>query len=154
MLGVILATALGTAVGVARLSSNWIVSRLALAYVEFFRNVPLLVQLLLWLFTMLALPSVREGFVLLDRIYINNSGVSFPGPSGAGGTTLAWLAFVIVAALAFVVAHRLLTIRELSTGRHVVPAAVGVRHRGGGDRRLVASGQRRGRRGAVRRQLA
>ena len=46
VLGVIAATALGVVIGVARLSSNWILSKVALVYIEFFRNVPLLVQLL------------------------------------------------------------------------------------------------------------
>ncbi len=46
--GVIAATILGTVIGISRLSSNWIVSRIANAYIEFFRNIPLLVQILFW----------------------------------------------------------------------------------------------------------
>ena len=61
IIGVILATLLGIFVGVARLSSNWLVAKLALVYVEFFRNVPLLVQLFFWFYIVLALPPVREG---------------------------------------------------------------------------------------------
>ena len=59
--GVILATLLGIVIGVARLSGNWLVSKLATVYIEFFRNVPLLVQLLFWFFIILALPPVRGG---------------------------------------------------------------------------------------------
>ena len=78
--GVILAIFLGIFIGVARLSGNWLVSRLALVYIEFFRNVPLLVQLLFWLFIILALPPVREGYVIANALYINNSGISMPWP--------------------------------------------------------------------------
>ena len=79
--GVILTTLLGIVIGVARLSGNWIVSRLALIYVEFFRNVPLLVQLLFWLFFMLALPVERESYVIAGNLYINNAGISMPWPT-------------------------------------------------------------------------
>ena len=60
VVGVIFSIALGVSIGVARLSSNWLVAKLALVYVEFFRNVPLLVQLLFWLFIVLALPPVAR----------------------------------------------------------------------------------------------
>ena len=61
VVGVVLATALGIAVGVGRLSGNWLVSKASLVYVEFFRNVPLLVQLFFWFYIILALPPVRQG---------------------------------------------------------------------------------------------
>ena len=66
--GVILATALGIVVGVSRMSGNWIVSKVALAYIEFFRNVPLLVQLFFWFYIVLALPPVREGIRLRQAL--------------------------------------------------------------------------------------
>ena len=55
--GVILATALGIFIGVSRLSTNWIVAKLAMVYIEFFRNVPLLVQLFFWFYIVLELPG-------------------------------------------------------------------------------------------------
>ena len=123
VLGVILATALGIAIGVARLSGNWIVSRSALVYIEFFRNVPLLVQMLFWLFIVLALPPVREGYVIADLLYINNSGVSFPGPDVPGGlvSPLAWAAVTAMGVFAGVVVHRQLTRREAATGQASYP---------------------------------
>ena len=123
VLGVVLATALGIVIGVARLSTNWIVSRAALVYIEFFRNVPLLVQLLFWLFIVLALPPVREGYVIADLIYINNSGVSFPGPNvpGGFGSPGAWLAITTLGVIAGIAVHRLLTRREAATGRASYP---------------------------------
>ena len=77
--GIILATALGALVGVARMSSNWLVSKAALAYVEFFRNVPLLVQLFFWFYLILSLPPVENGYVIAQQVYVNNAGLSLPG---------------------------------------------------------------------------
>ncbi len=128
VLGVILATALGTVIGVARLSGNWIVSRSALVYVEFFRNVPLLVQMLFWLFIVLALPPVREGYVIADQIFINNSGVSFPGPNISGElvSPLAWVAFTGLGVALGIVVYQLLTHREAATGRASYPVLASV----------------------------
>ncbi len=122
--GVILATLLGIVIGVARLSGNWLVSKLALVYVEFFRNVPLLVQLLFWFYLMLTLPTVRDGHVVAGRIYVNNSGISIPWLSGSGGA-LTWLALAGAAVVIGVVVHRLLVRREVETGRASYPLMAG-----------------------------
>lgn len=128
IIGVILATILGVLVGVARLSGNWLLSRLAVAYIEFFRNVPLLVQLFFWFYIVLALPAVRESYVIGDWFYINNGGISMPFPSPNGIETGIW---IILAAFAVVVAwlaHRALSARELRTGQASYPllAAAGL----------------------------
>ena len=126
VLGVILATALGVVVGVVRLSGNWLVSKLALVYVEFFRNVPLLVQLLFWFFIVLALPPVREGYVLGDLLYVNNSGISFPGLKWSGIDAAAvWLVLAAVAVLVGMGVHQLLIWREERTGRASYPLIAG-----------------------------
>jgi general L-amino acid transport system permease protein len=81
VLGIILATILGTLVGIARLSKNWLLSRLALFFIEFHRNIPLLVLLLLWyrgVFT--KLPGVRESITLPGPIYINQRGLFLTWP--------------------------------------------------------------------------
>ena len=124
--GVILATALGIVVGVSRMSGNWIVSKVALAYIEFFRNVPLLVQLFFWFYIVLALPPVREGYVVAQRFYINNAGISLPWPSPPSlGAAVIWLALAAAAVIAGVVVHRLLTRREAMTGSASYPFALG-----------------------------
>ena len=124
--GVILATALGIVVGVARLSSNWIVSKVALAYIEFFRNVPLLVQLFFWFYIVLALPPVREGYVIAERFYISNAGISMPWPATPSlGVGIMWLALAAVGVIAGVAVHRLLTRREAMTGSASYPFALG-----------------------------
>ena len=126
IVGVVLATALGIVIGVSRLSGNWIVSKLALVFVEFFRNVPLLVQLFFWFYIFLALPPERDGFVFFDRLYVNNAGVSLPWPVPSDvGTGLVWLALALVGVIAGVVVHRFLLKRETMTGRASYPVVFG-----------------------------
>lgn len=128
IIGVILATVLGVLVGVARLSGNWLLSRLAVAYIEFFRNVPLLVQLFFWFYIILALPAVRESYVLGDWFYINNGGISMPFPSPNGIETGIWIILAAFAVIAAWLAHRALSARELRTGQASYPllAAAGL----------------------------
>ena len=126
IVGVVLATALGIVIGVSRLSGNWIVSKLALVFVEFFRNVPLLVQLFFWFYIFLALPPERDGFVFFDRLYVNNAGVSLPWPVPSDvGTGLVWLALALVGVIAGIIVHRFLLKRETMTGRASYPLVFG-----------------------------
>ncbi|MCH8311121.1 MAG: ABC transporter permease subunit, partial [Chloroflexi bacterium] len=75
LVGVVLATILGFIVGVARGSSNWLVSKMAAVYVETFRNVPLLVQLFFWYFAVFQLlPVVQESIQWPGPIFLNNRG--------------------------------------------------------------------------------
>ena len=126
IVGVILATALGIVIGVSRLSGNWIVSKLALVFVEFFRNVPLLVQLFFWFYIFLALPPERDGFVFFDSLYVNNAGISLPWPVPSDvGTGLVWLALALAGVIAGVIVHRILLKRETMTGRTSYPIIYG-----------------------------
>ena len=78
-LGIVLATILGLVIGLARLSSNWLVARLSTVYIEIIRNIPLLLQLLCWYFAVLAaLPHPRESVAVLDIFFLNNRGLSVP----------------------------------------------------------------------------
>jgi general L-amino acid transport system permease protein len=79
-LGIVLATILGTIVGVARLSSNWLVAKLSSVYVEGLRNIPLLLQLFFW-YTLIgeSLPSVREAVQIIPgAVFLSQKGVKFP----------------------------------------------------------------------------
>ena len=122
IVGVILATLLGIFVGVCRLSGNWLVAKVALVYIEFFRNVPLLIQLYFWFYIVLALPQVREGYVIADRLYINNAGVSipFPFPDGAAAAIF-WIALAVAGIIAGTAVHRGLTRREATSGQSSYP---------------------------------
>lgn len=76
VIGVVLATVLGTIVGLARLSSNWLVNRIALIYIELHRNIPLLVLLFLWYFAVFnKLPSPAGSVVLPGSIFLNQRGL-------------------------------------------------------------------------------
>jgi general L-amino acid transport system permease protein len=82
-LGIVLATLIGVLVGIARLSPNWLIVKLASVYVETVRNVPLLLQLFFW-YTVITgvLPAVRQAlrFRLLPGVYLSKSGLMFPTP--------------------------------------------------------------------------
>jgi general L-amino acid transport system permease protein len=80
-LGIVLATVLGTLMGIARLSSNWLIRKLAQVYVETFRNIPLLLQLFFW-WAMLRLsaPAPRQAWELLPGVLVSNRGFVFPVP--------------------------------------------------------------------------
>jgi len=81
ILGIIFATILGTLIGLARMSSNWLLSRLSLAYIEFFRNTPLLVLLFIWYFAVFnRFPRVRDSLTLPGPIYLNLRGLFVPWP--------------------------------------------------------------------------
>ncbi len=126
VVGVILATALGIVVGVARISGNWLVSRTSLIYIEIFRNIPLLVQLFFWFYVVLALPPVRQGYVIADRIYINNAGLSLPWPSPSNwDAAWVWLAVALASIIAAMVLYHALTRRETLTGRASYPLVTG-----------------------------
>jgi general L-amino acid transport system permease protein len=91
-IGIVLATFLGFFVGVARLSSNWIVSKIAMVYVEVIRNVPLLLQLFFWYNAVLKpLPNPRQSIELPAGFLLNNRGLYVPDPQlGPGGNLIIW----------------------------------------------------------------
>ena len=85
-LGIFVATLIGFIVGVARLSSNWLVTKVATGYVETIRNIPLLLQLLFWYNAVLkTLPIVRESYTFPGGIYLNNRGLIVPEPVAQPG---------------------------------------------------------------------
>lgn len=96
VLGIILATILGFAIGIARLSSNWLVSRIAAVYIEVFRNIPLLLQIFFWYFAVLqALPSPRQSLNLADAVFLNVRGLYLPSPIFESGSSIIFVTLVI-----------------------------------------------------------
>ncbi|MBN3493133.1 amino acid ABC transporter permease [Vibrio neptunius] len=96
VLGIILATVIGFIMGIARLSSNWLVSRLAAVYIETFRNIPLLLQIFFWYFAVLqALPSTRQSLSLGEAIFLNVRGLYFPSPIFEAGSSIVVASFLI-----------------------------------------------------------
>jgi general L-amino acid transport system permease protein len=95
-IGIVLATIVGFLVGIARLSKNFLLSKLSAGYVELIRNVPLLLQLLFWYNAVLkALPDMRDSWTLPGSIYLNNRGFFSPYPIFGKGIELVVAAFVI-----------------------------------------------------------
>jgi general L-amino acid transport system permease protein len=108
--GILMATLLGLVIGIARLSRNWLVAKLALAYVELFRNTPLLVQLLVIYFVVfLQMPPVREAIALPGGVFLSQRGVYLPRPEAGlegGGWFLVVLVAVVISGVLWAVAGR------------------------------------------------
>jgi general L-amino acid transport system permease protein len=115
--GVILATFLGFIVGVARMSQNWLIAKLAAAYVDIVRNIPLLAQLIFWYFGVLTtLPGVRQSLNLLDLAFLNQRGLYLPAPQLQPGFSLIPVA-ILTGALAALLVGRWARRRQELTGR-------------------------------------
>ena len=78
VVGIILATILGTLIGVARLSTNWLIARVSAVYVEVVRDVPLLLQLLFWYTVLQALPAPRQAWQPIPGLFFSNRGMKLP----------------------------------------------------------------------------
>ena len=101
VIGVIAATVLGTLLGVARLSSNWLLSRVASAYVEVMRNIPLLLQLFFWYAIITEnMPGPRDALNPAPGVFLSNRGLKLPMVQGdALDWMVAALGLAIVAIL-------------------------------------------------------
>jgi general L-amino acid transport system permease protein len=102
--GIILASVVGITVGISRLSSNWLVRKLATIYVEVIRNTPLLLQLFFWYFAVfLKFPKLDNPIALFDRFFFTNQGVYLPVPAGSIFTWLSvfFLLLIILVAILF-----------------------------------------------------
>jgi general L-amino acid transport system permease protein len=114
--GIVFATILGLIIGVARLSRNWLVNKLALSYVEIFRNTPLLVQLLVIYFVVfLQMPKVGDAIGLPLDMYLSQRGFVMPRPEVAPDGAI-WFVFV-VAGIVAAIALWLLAARREEAGR-------------------------------------
>ena len=99
VIGIIFATIIGLLVGIGRLSKNFMVSKLSMIYVETFRNIPILLQILFWYNVVLAsLPSPRQSINFFDSIFFNNRGLYIPRPILESGFTAVIIAFIIAIA--------------------------------------------------------
>jgi general L-amino acid transport system permease protein len=116
VIGIVLATVLGTMVGIARLSANWLLARLAAIYVEVLRDIPLLLQLLFWYVLMQSLPPARGAFHPIAGVFLSNRGLILPWVPF--GTPQLWVVAALV--LGLVVFHFLrkgLIARQMVDGR-------------------------------------
>jgi general L-amino acid transport system permease protein len=123
LVGIVLATVLGIVAALGRLSTNWLVSKLAGSYIEIIRNVPLAVQLFFWYFAVFQrLPSVQQSLQLPGPIYLNQRGLYtvWAQPTATFGT---WMIFVAAAVILSGISHRVLIRRQVLTGRSTYPVA-------------------------------
>lgn len=105
-LGIIFATMLGFLGGIAYFSNNWLIRKISIAYVEIFRNIPLLLQVFFWYFAVLAaLPSTRDSLSLGEAVFLNVRGLYFPKILGESGSALVYATFVIAIIGCFFVRH-------------------------------------------------
>jgi len=106
VIGIVLATILGTVIGVARLSGNWLIRKLAAIYVETVRNIPLLVQLFFWYFAVMltALPMVGQSIRLPGSIFLSRRGLYMPWPTLTESSDT-WALFLIGAGVLAVVVY-------------------------------------------------
>jgi len=113
--GIVLATLLGVVIGVARLSKNWLIAKLAAVYVEVLRNIPLLIQLFFWYALIVeTLPGPRQAMHPVPGVFLSNRGLRFPAVQGE---SLAWIVVgAVVALLLTLAAGRYLRRRQIQTG--------------------------------------
>src|ERR1700704_6486044 len=95
-IGIVFATLVGFVIGLARLSQNWLVARLAGGYVELIRNLPLLFQILFWYLAVLAaLPNPRQSISLFGSFFLSNRGFVVPAPVANPGLDFFALSILI-----------------------------------------------------------
>ena len=99
-IGILFATIIGFAFGIMRLSSNWLIAKIAESYIEIIRNIPLLLQIFFWYFAVLrALPKPKQSIEFMDSIFLNNRGLFVPDPNVGEGSAilfyLFWLSVII-----------------------------------------------------------
>ena len=117
VLGIFFATILGFIMGIARLSSNWLIAKLAMVYIEVFRNIPLLLQILFWYFAVLStLPSPRQSLSVFAGIELNVRGLYLPAPAPEAGFSLT-IGVFIVTIIGIIFLHYWAHKRKQETGK-------------------------------------
>ena len=115
--GIILTVILGTFIGIARLSSNWLVSKLAAVYIEVFQDIPILLQLFFWYaFFYEILPAPRQALNLINGVYLSNRGLVFAVPAAHPAHKYIAAAFVIACIVVYFM-RRWARRRQAQTGQ-------------------------------------
>ena len=114
--GIILATVLGVFLGIVRLSKNWLASKIAYWYIEFSRNVPILLHILLWHGIIInTLPHPRQALNLADLTFLSNRGFYIPKPLTENGIELVYL-FLVIAIIFAVLFYKFARKKQDLTG--------------------------------------
>ena len=126
--GIVFSTIVGVIIGILRLSKNWLIAKLAKSYVDFFRNIPLLLQILFWYNVVLrSMPSPKQSYNFYDMFFINNRGLYFPLPA-YNTTFYTILGSLVVALIASIALNSWANKRKESRGEDfiVIPWAIGM----------------------------
>lgn len=124
--GILLATMIGFVLGIARLSTNWLISKLSMVYIEVLRNIPLLLQIFFWYFAVLRpLPGPRQSLSLGDGFFLNNRGMYFPNPILEDDFYIVTAA-IVAAVVIFVFVRRWAHLRQDKTGKQFPVFWIGV----------------------------
>ncbi len=117
IVGVFLATIVGVLMGIARVSRNWLISKLASGYVEVCRNVPVVLHVIFWASVIRNLPSPKQAITPFDGMFITNRGIIYPIPEAHG--IYPWLGVALVLGIvgAFMLGRRAQKRRE-ETGQY------------------------------------
>ncbi len=102
-LGIVAATILGFMIGIGRLSRNWLLSKVSMVYIETFRNIPLLLQIVFWYMAIIPLlPMPRGSYTLGEVIFLNRRGLVLPEPLPEEGFLWTVITFALALALVFI----------------------------------------------------
>jgi general L-amino acid transport system permease protein len=125
-LGIVLATILGTLMGLARLSGNWLVRKLAQVYVETFRNIPLTLQLFFWWGVLNKMaPGPRQAWEILPDVFVSNRGIVYPVP--VANPVYKWVGLaLLVGGVAAIVVRRWAARRQAASGQQFPTGWVGL----------------------------
>ncbi len=123
---IILSSILGLIIGILRLSKNWLIAKLSSAYIDIFRNIPILLQILFWYNVVLAtLPSPRKSIELFGSVFINNRGFYVPKPA-LNSTTISMIVAVFLAVIIIYFLNRWSNKRHEETGEEFPVLLTGI----------------------------
>ena len=123
VISIVIATALGFLLGIARLSKNWLIANIAAVYVEVTRNMPLLLQLFIWYFAVLkVMPPVKQSLNAWDVFFLNGRGLY--GPSPIFDDRFGWVMIAVAVSIVLAIAMRLWAKRRLETTGQRFPVVI------------------------------
>ena len=125
IIGIIFSTMLGFIFGIAYFSPNYLIKKIAITYVEVFRNIPVILQVIFWYTVFNALPIARESLNLGDAVFLNVTGLYLPKLIGEPGSGFVY-GSILIAFIAIFVLRRWARIRQDNTGEQFPVVSVSV----------------------------
>jgi len=117
LVGIIFSTILGLIIGILRLSNNWLIKKISAAYIDIFRNIPVLLQILFWYNVVLrTLPVPKKSIELAGNIFMNNRGLFIPQAS-MNSTTITVISSIVIAILSIIFLYKWSSKRQEKTGK-------------------------------------